>query len=173
MEISHIKRVSSIHYLNTTYVEGMKFSTIGLEISKCQEWNFIMCQNISNLSFWKGWCTFFSTTSRTFILRSVEICDVKREVVTANLVDREALMFLFTLWCLHMRYLLVSVLDTAGQEEFSAMREQYMRKGDGFLIVYSVIDQQSYENIPNFHTQILRVKDRCSVSYVLHFKSPK
>lgn len=52
------------------------------------------------------------------------------------------------------------MLDTAGQEEFSAMREQYMRKGDGFLIVYSVTDKQSYENIPNFHTQILRVKDR-------------
>ena len=80
---------------------------------------------------------------------------------------REAQMFLSTLWCLHMRCLLVSVLDTAGQEEFSAMREQYMRKGDGFLIVYSVIDQQSYENIPNFHTQILRVKDRCRISYVL------
>ena len=72
-----------------------------------------------------------------------------------------------------MRCLLVLVLDTAGQEEFSAMREQYMRKGDGFLIVYSVIDQQSYENIPNFHTQILRVKDRCSVPYVLHYKSLK
>jgi len=52
------------------------------------------------------------------------------------------------------------VLDTAGQEEFSAMREQYMRKGDGFLLVYSVTDKQSYENIHNFHTQILRVKDR-------------
>lgn len=52
------------------------------------------------------------------------------------------------------------VLDTAGQEEFSAMREQYMRKGDGFLLVYSVIDKQSYKNIVNFHTQILRVKDR-------------
>ena len=52
------------------------------------------------------------------------------------------------------------MLDTAGQEEFSAMREQYMRKGDGFLLVYSVTDQQSYENISNFHTQILRVKDR-------------
>jgi len=34
------------------------------------------------------------------------------------------------MWCL--------VLDTAGQDEFSAMREQYMRTGDGFLIVYSV-----------------------------------
>lgn len=52
------------------------------------------------------------------------------------------------------------MLDTAGQEEFSAMREQYMRKGDGFLLVYSVTDKQSYQNIVNFYTQILRVKDR-------------
>jgi len=57
-------------------------------------------------------------------------------------------------WCI------LDVLDTAGQEEFSAMREQYMRKGDGFLLVYSVTDKQSYQNIVNFHTQILRVKDR-------------
>lgn len=57
-------------------------------------------------------------------------------------------------WCI------LDVLDTAGQEEFSAMREQYMRKGDGFLLVYSVTDKNSYENIINFHTQILRVKDR-------------
>lgn len=57
-------------------------------------------------------------------------------------------------WCV------LDVLDTAGQEEFSAMREQYMRKGDGFLLVYSVTDRQSYENIHHFYTQILRVKDR-------------
>ncbi|KAI5637290.1 ras family domain-containing protein [Phthorimaea operculella] len=57
-------------------------------------------------------------------------------------------------WCI------LDVLDTAGQEEFSAMREQYMRKGDGFLLVYSVTDSQSYANIRHFHTQILRVKDR-------------
>ncbi|XP_076068721.1 ras-related protein M-Ras-like isoform X1 [Oratosquilla oratoria] len=56
-------------------------------------------------------------------------------------------------WCI------LDVLDTAGQEEFSAMREQYMRKGDGFMLVYSVTDKQSYENIPHFYTQILRVKD--------------
>lgn len=52
------------------------------------------------------------------------------------------------------------MLDTAGQEEFSAMREQYMRKGDGFMIVYSVTDPNSFKNVPNFFTQILRVKDR-------------
>lgn len=58
-------------------------------------------------------------------------------------------------------------MDTAGQEEFSAMREQYMRKGDGFMLVYSVTDKQSYENIVNFHTQILRVKDRDSYPMLL------
>ena len=52
------------------------------------------------------------------------------------------------------------VLDTAGQEEFSAMREQYMRKGDGFMLVYSVTDKQSFENIEHFYNQILRVKDK-------------
>lgn len=54
----------------------------------------------------------------------------------------------------------LDVLDTAGQEEFSALREQYMRKGDGFLIVYSVIDPNSFKNIRQFYNQILRVKDR-------------
>jgi Ras-related protein M-Ras len=57
-------------------------------------------------------------------------------------------------WCV------LDVLDTAGQEEFSAMREQYMRKGDGFLLVYSVTDKTSFHNIRQFHTLILRVKDK-------------
>lgn len=55
---------------------------------------------------------------------------------------------------------LFSVLDTAGQEEFSAMREQYMRSGEGFLLVFSVTDRNSFEEIYKFHRQILRVKDR-------------
>lgn len=51
-------------------------------------------------------------------------------------------------------------MDTAGQEEFSAMREQYMRSGEGFLLVFSVTDHSSFEEIAKFHKQILRVKDR-------------
>ena len=52
------------------------------------------------------------------------------------------------------------VLDTAGQEEFSAMREQYMHTGEGFLLVYSIIDRNSFDEINKFYRQILRVKDR-------------
>jgi GTPase KRas len=55
---------------------------------------------------------------------------------------------------------LLDVLDTAGQEEYSAMREQYMRTGEGFLLVYSIASRQSFEEIQLFQQQILRVKDK-------------
>ena len=55
---------------------------------------------------------------------------------------------------------LLDVLDTAGQEEYSAMREQYMRTGEGFLLVYSITSRQSFEEISTFQAQILRVKDK-------------
>ncbi|CAG7724350.1 unnamed protein product [Allacma fusca] len=54
----------------------------------------------------------------------------------------------------------LDILDTAGQEEFSAMREQYMRSGEGFLLVFSVTERSSFDEISKFHRQILRVKDR-------------
>lgn len=66
---------------------------------------------------------------------------------------------------------LFAVLDTAGQEEFSAMREQYMRTGDGFLIVFSVTDKASFEHVDRFHQLILRVKDRSEL--YIQFKTIK
>uniref|UniRef100_A0A452UQI8 RAS related 2 n=1 Tax=Ursus maritimus TaxID=29073 RepID=A0A452UQI8_URSMA len=59
------------------------------------------------------------------------------------------------------------VLDTAGQEEFGAMREQYMRTGEGFLLVFSVTDRGSFEEIYKFQRQILRVKDRDEFPMIL------
>jgi len=54
---------------------------------------------------------------------------------------------------------LLDILDTAGQEEYSAMREQYMRTGEGFLLVYSINSRNSLEELQTFYEQILRVKD--------------
>lgn len=53
---------------------------------------------------------------------------------------------------------LLDVLDTAGQEEYGAMREQYMRTGEGFLLVYSITSRDSFDEISTFYQQILRVK---------------
>lgn len=71
-------------------------------------------------------------------------------------------MFTFTILMLINRspFYIYIVLDTAGQEEFSAMREQYMRSGEGFLLVFSLTDYNSFAEISKFQKQILRVKDR-------------
>lgn len=42
----------------------------------------------------------------------------------------------------------------------SAMREQYMRNGEGFILVYSITSRLSFEEIQTFYQQIRRVKDR-------------
>ncbi len=48
-----------------------------------------------------------------------------------------------------------------------AMREQYMRTGEGFLLVYSITSRNSFEEISTFHQQILRVKDQDSFPVVV------
>ena len=66
-----------------------------------------------------------------------------------------------------MQQCVLDILDTAGQEEFSAVREQYIRTGDGFLIVYSVTDRRSLmeaEAIYNFLLSILGVESTPAVS---------
>jgi len=62
---------------------------------------------------------------------------------------------------------LLDVLDTAGQEEYSAMREQYMRTGEGFLLVYAINSRESFDEITTFQQQILRVKDKDSFPMVV------
>ncbi|XP_066149360.1 ras-like protein 1 [Euwallacea fornicatus] len=62
---------------------------------------------------------------------------------------------------------LLDILDTAGQEEYSAMRDQYMRTGEGFLLVFAVNSVKSFDDIVVYREQILRVKDTEEVPMVL------
>ncbi|XP_070532679.1 GTPase NRas-like [Ptychodera flava] len=62
---------------------------------------------------------------------------------------------------------LLDILDTAGQEEYSAMRDQYMRTGEGFLCVFAVNNAKSFEDIGSYREQIKRVKDADDVPMVL------
>merc|ERR1711975_70811 len=62
---------------------------------------------------------------------------------------------------------LLDILDTAGQEEYSAMRDQYMRTGQGFLLVYAITSRASFDEITSFREQILRVRDEDKVPMVL------
>ncbi|XP_063613812.1 GTP-binding protein Rit2-like [Penaeus indicus] len=53
---------------------------------------------------------------------------------------------------------LLDILDTAGQIEFTAMRDQYMRCGEGFLICYSLTDRRSFEEVAGYRKLIAKVR---------------
>jgi len=52
----------------------------------------------------------------------------------------------------------IDILDTAGQEEYAAIRDNYIRSGEGFLCVFSLIESESLEDIIELREQIMRVK---------------
>ncbi|KAF2664642.1 ras-domain-containing protein [Microthyrium microscopicum] len=54
---------------------------------------------------------------------------------------------------------MLEVLDTAGQEEYTALRDQWIRDGEGFVLVYSISSRQSFQKIDKFYRQIQRVKE--------------
>jgi len=62
---------------------------------------------------------------------------------------------------------LLDIFDTAGQEDFSSVRDQYMRTGDGFLCVYSITYPVSFQEVESLYEHILRVKDAQQVPFVL------
>lgn len=59
---------------------------------------------------------------------------------------------------------MLEVLDTAGQEEYTALRDQWIRDGEGFVLVYSITSRASFSRIQKFYNQIKMVKESASSS---------
>merc|ERR1711972_684228 len=62
---------------------------------------------------------------------------------------------------------MLEILDTAGTEQFTAMRDLYMKNGQGFVLVYSITAQSTFNDLQDLREQILRVKDSEEVPMVL------
>lgn len=62
---------------------------------------------------------------------------------------------------------MLEILDTAGTEQFTAMRDLYMKNGQGFVLVYSITAQSTFNDLQDLREQILRVKDTDDVPMVL------
>lgn len=61
----------------------------------------------------------------------------------------------------------LEILDTAGQETFSAMRELYMKNGEGFVLVYSITSKRSLDDLDAIRGGIVRHKGTEDVPIVL------
>jgi len=56
------------------------------------------------------------------------------------------------------RMCFVEVIDTAGQEEYAALRDQWVREGQGFVLVYSITSRATFDRLEVFRQSMLRVK---------------
>ncbi|KAJ1974948.1 hypothetical protein H4R34_004525 [Dimargaris verticillata] len=59
----------------------------------------------------------------------------------------------------------VDILDTAGQEEYAAIRDNYYRRRDGFLLVFSLCERDSFLEMDQLRRQIMRVLDEDVIDF--------
>ncbi|KAG0170009.1 Ras- protein Rap-1b [Apophysomyces sp. BC1034] len=62
---------------------------------------------------------------------------------------------------------MLEILDTAGTEQFTAMRDLYMKNGQGFILVFSITSMVTLTDLHELREQILRVKDADNVPMVI------
>lgn len=53
---------------------------------------------------------------------------------------------------------MLEILDTAGTEQFTAMRDLYMKNGQGFVLVFSITLRSTLTDLDEIREQIIRVK---------------
>ncbi|XP_068955569.1 ras-related protein Ral-A-like [Petaurus breviceps papuanus] len=61
----------------------------------------------------------------------------------------------------------IDVLNTAEQEDYAPIRDNYFRSGEGFLCVFSITELESWAATADFREQILRVKEDENVPFLL------
>uniref|UniRef100_A0A8I5ZWF1 Ras-related protein Rap-1b n=1 Tax=Rattus norvegicus TaxID=10116 RepID=A0A8I5ZWF1_RAT len=62
---------------------------------------------------------------------------------------------------------MLEILDTAGTEQFTAMRDLYMKNRQGFVLVYSITAQSTFNDLQDLREKILWVKDTDNVPEIL------
>lgn len=123
-----------------------------------------------------GFCKFSTQMTR----ESSWSCCCKMQLPTAvgtDVMQSLVLFFSLSLPCSQDSYrkqvvidgetCLLDILDTAGQEEYSAMRDQYMRTGEGFLCVFAINNTKSFEDVhlyryTGLHAEVAEVFAFCT-----------
>jgi len=65
------------------------------------------------------------------------------------------------------RQCMLEILDTAGTEQFTAMRDLYMKNGDAFVVMFSLLSQSTFNDAASMREMIQRIRDEDQPSMVL------
>ncbi|KAJ3575023.1 hypothetical protein NP233_g1366 [Leucocoprinus birnbaumii] len=61
----------------------------------------------------------------------------------------------------------IEIIDTSGAEEYTSFREQWSRKAQGFIFVYSITSRNSFEQVPEYYRSMRRVIGDVDVPFIL------
>eukprot|EP01125_Pyxidicula_operculata_P012590 TRINITY_DN413_c0_g1_i1.p1 TRINITY_DN413_c0_g1~~TRINITY_DN413_c0_g1_i1.p1 ORF type:complete len:155 (-),score=40.22 TRINITY_DN413_c0_g1_i1:51-515(-) len=62
---------------------------------------------------------------------------------------------------------ILNIYDTAGQEDFSAVRDQYIRIGEGFICMYSITTEASFQEVSNLRDKLCNITEEDNHPVVL------
>jgi len=71
------------------------------------------------------------------------------------------------------RMCFIEVIDTAGQEEYATLRDQWVREGQGFILVYSIASRATFDRLDVFRQAMLKVKRQKPVFMLVGNKCDK
>ncbi|KAI0034935.1 small GTPase superfamily [Vararia minispora EC-137] len=71
------------------------------------------------------------------------------------------------------RMCFVEVIDTAGQEEYATLRDQWVREGQGFILVYSIASRATFDRLEVFRQSMMRVKRQKPIFMLVGNKADK
>lgn len=61
----------------------------------------------------------------------------------------------------------VQIWDTAGQEKYRSLAPMYYHDADAAIVVFSVTDRQSFENVPSWIEELNEQIDSCPAIYIV------
>ena len=61
----------------------------------------------------------------------------------------------------------LEILDTAGQDDYQTMLDTWINSSDGFILVYSIDDKESFDSTKKRYERILKLKGEEKVSIVI------
>ena len=60
----------------------------------------------------------------------------------------------------------LEILDTAGQDDYQTMLDTWINSADGFILVYSIDNKDSFESVKTRYDRIMKLKEGQKVSII-------
>jgi len=62
---------------------------------------------------------------------------------------------------------MLDILDTAGQEDLSAMQGEWFRSGEGFLLIYAINERKTFDQVQKLHARLDMVNHSRNVAKIV------